>query len=800
MAQRPNSLFDRVADIQSVEELAAKRENHRKADEYQAVAEESRLHRHQRSLRAAMRELFSTEAAKKVKRFSTIRELPADFDTDHTVLEFSLRCRIQTRQDLPRKVYNFKRADWLGLSAHLESLRLSESVIDPHDIDSAWEAWSSAVQSAVDMFVPSRNLKVSTSPPWIDGEVRNLQNKKRTAWKRAKRSDSPSHWEKFRKLRNKLKNLLSAKYNKYLVSLSSTLQESPKRFWAFVRAKSKSRSLPTDVHLNGTVVQSAPDKANMFNDYFFSTFSAPDPNVIKPDIDVIVDERLCNLLLAVESVENVLVNLNTSKAVGPDNISAHVLKGCAKTLAPSLTLLFNKSLSAGCVPSRWKDANVLPVHKKGDKENVANYRPVSLLSLVSKVMERCMYNQLIPMLRGSLHEFQHGFIAGRSTTTQLVETYHQVGSILDKGGQVDMLFLDFAKAFDFVSHTLLLHKLQMFGFGGNLLAWFTSYLTDRRQRVVVEGCQSKWLPSRKLMSLVEGVQRRATKFIQGAQSNTLTYKERLSTLGLLPLAHRREVCDVMVFIKSKPIVHKPSRYLRSHMLTPIRVRTSAFSSSYIPRLVTIWNQLSPVLRNIGVQASEMSNILTFIACLLTGNVRLTLTQFWTVPTDDAGMHGWTVVVSLGKHQHASPTFSKVLEGAQDREEQAWLKDEDMRRRFAKFVKNRVAWAAEKGKLAKHDKVDISTQTEAEGKPRWFANTLPNCVMPAGEESQQAAAAHRTSTTTIIDDEELVPKTGLCRRMWKTVKRRLSVPAAEQIPTEPDAQSLKSGFPRGLTAV
>ncbi|CAH1269339.1 SLC34A2 [Branchiostoma lanceolatum] len=132
------------------------------------------------------------------ERFSTIRELPADFDTDHTVLEFSLRCRIQTRQELPRKVYNFTRADWHGLSAHLESLGLSESVTHHHDIDSAWEAWSSAVQSAVDMFVPSRKLKVSTSPPWIDGEVRNLQNKKRTAWKRAKRSDSPSHWEKFR--------------------------------------------------------------------------------------------------------------------------------------------------------------------------------------------------------------------------------------------------------------------------------------------------------------------------------------------------------------------------------------------------------------------------------------------------------------------------------------------------------------------------------------------------------------------------------------------------------------------------
>ncbi|KAI8522134.1 hypothetical protein Bbelb_018880 [Branchiostoma belcheri] len=145
-------------------------------------------------------------------------------------------------------------------------------------------------------------------------------------------------------------------------------------------------------------------------------------------------------------------------------------------------------------------------------------------------------------------------------------------------------------------------------------------------RSILEYCSPLWSPqSRKLMSLVEGVQRRATKFILGAQSNTLTYKERLSTLGLLPLAHRREVCDVMVFIKSKPIVHKPSRYLRSHMLTPIRVRTSAFSSSYIPRLVTIWNQLSPVLRNIGVQASEMSNILTFKRSL----VRATFMRFDT---------------------------------------------------------------------------------------------------------------------------------------------------------------------------
>ncbi|KAI8493903.1 hypothetical protein Bbelb_282500 [Branchiostoma belcheri] len=139
-------------------------------------------------------------------RFSTINELPAEFDTDHTLLEFSLHCRVQPKHGLPRKVFNFKRADWNGLNTHLESLDLSEAVTCHHDIDSAWEAWSSALQSAVDMFVPCRKLKTSTSPPWIDSEVRDLQNRKRTAWRKAKRTDSSSHWAKFRKLRNKLKN------------------------------------------------------------------------------------------------------------------------------------------------------------------------------------------------------------------------------------------------------------------------------------------------------------------------------------------------------------------------------------------------------------------------------------------------------------------------------------------------------------------------------------------------------------------------------------------------------------------
>ena len=182
----------------------------------------------------------------------------------------------------------------------------------------------------------------------------------------------------------------------------------------------------------------------------------------------------------------------TDKATGPDGISARLLKECSNEIARSLTALFTKSLSLGNVPQEWKEANVVPVPKKGDIHEINNYRPISLLSLVSKFLEQVVHIHVSEFAQSSLSELQHGFRRKRSCTTQLLRVFYDVGMALYSGKEADMFHLDFSKIFDSVSHPKLLFKLEQHGISGTLLKWFTDYLNERRQRVVVDGISSSF--------------------------------------------------------------------------------------------------------------------------------------------------------------------------------------------------------------------------------------------------------------------------------------------------------------------
>ena len=124
----------------------------------------------------------------------------------------------------------------------------------------------------------------------------------------------------------------------------------------------------------------------------------------------------------------------------------------------------------------------------------SNYRPISLLSIVSKVAERCIHNPIMSVIGDSISKNQHGFMGGKSTVTQLTQVFHEIGQHIDNSGQVDTLYLDFSKAFDRVPHHLLLQKMKVYGFNGSLLKWFTSYLSGRKQRVSISGSLYKLLP------------------------------------------------------------------------------------------------------------------------------------------------------------------------------------------------------------------------------------------------------------------------------------------------------------------
>ena len=196
------------------------------------------------------------------------------------------------------------------------------------------------------------------------------------------------------------------------------------------------------------------------------------------------------------TIARLLRQLDPSKATGPDGVPARVLKICAAELASPLSRLFSACFRKGVQPSLWKTANVVPIHKKQTRSTLRNYRPVSLLSVISKVMEKVINTTLMNHLekQSLLSPHQFGFRPGLSAADLLTSISHQWQSCINAGGAVRALAVDIAGAFDKVSHLGVLHKLRSYGIAGTLHQWLTSYLTDRTLQAVVGGATSPQFP------------------------------------------------------------------------------------------------------------------------------------------------------------------------------------------------------------------------------------------------------------------------------------------------------------------
>lgn len=202
--------------------------------------------------------------------------------------------------------------------------------------------------------------------------------------------------------------------------------------------------------------------------------------------------EISHISISVDGVANLLQNLNPHKATGPDGIPAYFLKECSNEIAPILTLIFQCSMQQGSMPDEWKTANIIPIFKKGDRTSTGNYRPVSLTSICSKLLEHIIYSSIFCHLKeyNILCEEQHGFQTGKSCETQLIMTINDFANCLNENNQIDCIFLDFSKAFDRVPHNRLCEKLSYYGIRGPLLLWIKHYLFNRHQRVIIDGTSS----------------------------------------------------------------------------------------------------------------------------------------------------------------------------------------------------------------------------------------------------------------------------------------------------------------------
>ncbi len=180
--------------------------------------------------------------------------------------------------------------------------------------------------------------------------------------------------------------------------------------------------------------------------------------------------------------------------MGPDNLHPHLLKLCADKIYDPITCLFNYIMNTQLIPQEWKIHKIIPVPKKGDLTLTKNYRPISLLSILSKVLERLVYDKIIDFVKPKISSSQFGFLKHRSSLTQLLSSYSQVVDALNSGNSCNVVYLDLAKAFDKVPHKELLFKLWMLGITGNLWKWFQNYLVNRSHFVQFNASRSDALP------------------------------------------------------------------------------------------------------------------------------------------------------------------------------------------------------------------------------------------------------------------------------------------------------------------
>ena len=265
-----------------------------------------------------------------------------------------------------------------------------------------------------------------------------------------------------------------------------------KKFWKYVKSKSKSTRIPETMNYKNRYRTKPVDQANLFNEYFYEQFC--DESSYDIDINMSTENYFMDLTFHSLDVLLLLKEVHSSKAAGPDGIHGMVLKN---PLAKPLTTLFNISFVTGCIPdeSKLDPYSIVPVHKKGEKGLVKNYRPISLTFLIIKVFEKCIRKELCRACEPYLDPRQHGFINSKSCTTQLVPFTYDLASGLNNKAKLDIINFDFAKAFDSVSHDLILKKLRdKFKIDGLMLRYIKSYLQYRQQEVIVGGVKSGVLP------------------------------------------------------------------------------------------------------------------------------------------------------------------------------------------------------------------------------------------------------------------------------------------------------------------
>ena len=436
-------------------------------------------------------DLFFTNNTSLVKSTNVI---PGISDHEMVIIDSDIRPKLA--KPPKRKVYKYRNANWDEIKKGIIDFNtdfLTSTEFNSRSVNDNWTMFKHQMTKIMDKFIPSKITSTRYNLPWLNKKLKKAVKAKQRLYNKAKRSKKVEDWATYKRVKSETQKSIRKAQWDYVenILVESFDKNDTKPFWKFIKAKRQDNVGVAPIKDQGILYSENEDKAELINKQFESVFTREDVTNI-PQLEGTPYTDISDLVITTLGVEKLLKDLATSKASGPDLIPNRFLKECATEIAPILQAIFTQSLETGELPDDWRNANVSPLFKKGDRHLAVNYRPVSLTCVACKLMEHIITKHILDHCDtyNIITILQHGFRKGYSCASQLLITMHDLMKSYDSKHQVDIAILDFSKAFDTVPHERLLGKLHFYGIRGPVQYWIRQFLTDRYQRVVVNGVSS----------------------------------------------------------------------------------------------------------------------------------------------------------------------------------------------------------------------------------------------------------------------------------------------------------------------
>lgn len=414
--------------------------------------------------------------------------VPSLGKSDHFGVAFKLDIG-SFRPQPPASKRNFNKVNWdsfrLLLSALLQDF---DPLGNPNDM---WTIISDSIRICIQSFVPTCTSLDTWKPPWADARCFCALQNERTKLRKFQRSGNQTDLESYKIASER--SVLESRRSVYSFEsrLAENINKDPKSFWSYVHKMSKSRPAVGPLkRQDGSFTSTDKECADEMAAFFASVYKH-EPTPIT-QVSAITESVLDNIVFSPRKISLALKKMNRFAAPGPDGIPPIILKECAGIIYPILSVFFNSCMTQHFVPSEWKSANVVPIHKKGSCHDPGNFRPISLTSVIGKVMESIIAFDLVQygLANGLIMSSQFGFLPKQSCENQLLVYTDRIINCLNTGDWVDAVYLDFKKAFDRVPHKRLMNTLWAHGIRGSLLEWLELILSNRFQAVVIGDARS----------------------------------------------------------------------------------------------------------------------------------------------------------------------------------------------------------------------------------------------------------------------------------------------------------------------